>query len=236
MDFMAFMEQMSTSDIALVAAFFIGLMTAISPCPMATNITAIAYVSRKIEDSRHTLIVGVLYTAGRTFTYTALASLIVYVGLNTQEIAIFLQNHGESILGPFLLLIGIVMLELFKFGSLTGKINLLPVKEKLAEKGYPGAFLLGVVLALAFCPFSGVLYFGMLIPLALKTGDAILVPSVFGLATGLPVILSSILLVKSVSTLGRTMNRVQAFEKGMRKVVGVVFILVGLYYSYLQLL
>jgi len=230
MDFMGFMEAMGTSNIPLLAAFFIGLMTAISPCPMATNITAIAYVSRKIENSKHTLLVGFLYTLGRMFTYAALASIIVYVGVNTQGISFFLQAYGEKLLGPLLLLIGVVMLELVKVDFFNGGNRLASLQAKLAEKGYLGAFLLGVLFSLAFCPFSGVLYFGMLIPLALKTGDAIILPAVFGLATGLPVILFSILLVKSVSTLGKVMNNVQKFERGMRLTVGAVFILVGLYY------
>lgn len=230
MDLMSFMEAMGTSNITIVAAFFIGLMTAISPCPMATNITAIAYVSRKIENSKHTLLVGILYASGRAFSYAALASLIVYAGVNTQGISFFLQAYGEKLLGPLLLLVGVVMLELVKVDLFKGGNRLASLQAKLTEKGYLGAFLLGVLFSLAFCPFSGVLYFGMLIPLALKTGDAIILPSVFGLATGLPVILFSILLVKSVSTLGRIMNKVQKFERGMRLIVGAVFILVGLYY------
>ena len=230
MDLMSFMEAMGTSNITLVAAFFIGLMTAISHCTMATNITAIAYVSRKIENSKHTLLVGILYAAGRAFSYAALASLIVYAGVNTQGISFFLQAYGEKLLGPLLLLVGVVMLELVKVDLFKGGNRLASLQAKLTEKGYLGAFLLGVLFSLAFCPFSGVLYFGMLIPLALKTGDAIILPSVFGLATGLPVILFSMLLVKSVSTLGRIMNKVQKFERGMRLIVGAVFILVGLYY------
>lgn len=236
MDFMVFMEQMGTHNIAIISAFFIGLMTAISPCPLATNITAIAYVSGKIEDSKHTLLAGFLYTLGRALTYITLASLIVYLGLNTQEVALFLQEYGEKLLGPLLILIGLVMIEIVKFNFIKGgnKINYLG--EKLADKGYLGAFLLGVVFALAFCPFSGVLYFGMLIPLALKENDVLILPMVFAIATGLPVILASVLLVKSVSTLGKVMNKIQVFEKGMRKFVGIVFILVGIYYIFNVLL
>ena len=231
MDFMAFLEQMGSSNIAIVAAFFIGLATAISPCPLATNITAIAYVSRKIGNSKHILLVGSVYTLGRMFAYSGLASLIVYVGLNTQQIALFLQAYGEKLLGPLLVFIGLVMIEVIKFDfTKWGNSSTSNLKERLADKGYIGGFLMGMVFALTFCPFSAVLFFGMLIPLALKTQDGILVPSAFGIATGLPVILSSILLVKGVSTLGRFMNKVQAFERGMRKSAGAVFILVGLYY------
>lgn len=120
MSLMAFMESMGTSNIAIVAAFFIGLMTAISPCPLATNITAIAYISRKIEHSKHTLMVGFLYTLGRMFTYVALASLIVYIGINTQQISLFLQSYGEKLLGPLLLIIGIIMLNIVKLNFFKG--------------------------------------------------------------------------------------------------------------------
>ncbi len=231
MGLMAFMEAMGTSEIGILAAFFIGLMTAISPCPLATNITAIAYASKKIDNSRHTLLVGLLYTLGRMFTYVLLASMIVWVGVNTQAIALFLQNYGEKILGPLLLVIGVVMLDIFKFSFLrsSGKMNRL--KQRLAEKGFLGSFLLGVIFALAFCPFSAVLFFGMLIPIALKAGDGLVIPSVFALATGLPVIIFSIILVKGVSRLGRVMNKVQTSELWMRKIVAGIFIIAGAYYT-----
>jgi len=230
MVFMSFLEQMGTSDIALVAAFFIGLMAAVSPCPLATNMTAIAYVSKKIDSNKHTLFVGLLYAFGRAFAYAALASLIVYIGINLQGVSLFLQEYGEKLLGPLLIIIGLVALDFIKLHSFTCGGRLAPIQMKASEKGYLGAFLLGVLFSLAFCPFSAVLYFGMLIPLALKTGDAILLPSVFGFATGLPVVLFSILLVNSVSKLGQVMGQVQKFENGMLLMVGAVFVLVGLYY------
>ncbi|MGM5482680.1 MAG: aromatic aminobenezylarsenical efflux permease ArsG family transporter [Nanobdellota archaeon] len=230
MDLMSFMEAMGTSDIAIVAAFFIGLMTAISPCPLATNITAIAYTSKRIDNSKHTLLVGFLYTLGRMFSYTVLASLIVWFGLSSQKISFFLQDYGEKILGPLLLIIGIIMLDVMKFRFLKGSDKLAKFKEKLAQKGFLGSFLLGVVFALAFCPFSAVLFFGMLIPIAISAGDGLLVPATFAFATGLPVIIFSFILVYGVSKLGAIMNRVQTFEKWMRKIVGVVFIGAGIYY------
>ncbi|MFC1741903.1 aromatic aminobenezylarsenical efflux permease ArsG family transporter [Nanoarchaeota archaeon] len=227
---MAFMEMMGTSDVGIVAAFFIGLMAAISPCPLATNITAIAYASKKIDNSKHTIIVGVLYTLGRMLTYVLIASAIVWFGLNTQAIALFLQRFGEKLLGPLLLLIGIVMLDVIKFRFLKSNDWLNNLKEKLAKKGFIGSFLLGVIFALAFCPFSAVLFFGMLIPIALRAGDGLVIPSVFAFATGLPVIIFSFILVYSVSKLGNIMGKMQTFEKYSRKVVAGIFILAGLYY------
>ncbi len=231
MDLMAFMEAMGTSNIPLLAAFFIGLMTAISPCPLATNITAIAYASKKIDNSKHTTIVSLLYTLGRMFTYVAIASLIVWFGVNVQSISLFLQKYGERILGPVLIIIGVIMLDIIKINLFKSNAKLDSLKEKLAKKGFLGAFLLGVIFALAFCPFSGVLFFGMLIPLAINAGDGLLIPSVFALATGLPVIILSLILVYSVSKLGTIMNKIQTFEKWMRKIVAVTFIIVGIYYT-----
>ncbi len=231
MGFMAFMEAMGMSNIPLLAAFFIGLMTAISPCPLATNITAVAYASKRISNSRHTILVGLVYTLGRMFTYVLIAALIVWFGLNTQSIALFLQKYGDKLLGPLLLLIGIVMLDIIRFNFMKESKTLSNLKEKLSNKGFLGAFLLGVIFALAFCPFSAVLFFGMLIPIALKAGDGLLIPSVFAFATGLPVIVFSFLLVYSVSKMASLMNKVQVFEKWSRKSVAIIFILVGAYYT-----
>lgn len=230
MDLMAFMETMGTSNIPLIAAFFIGLMTAISPCPLATNITAIAYMSKKIE-KRTTIIVGLLYTLGRMAAYVFLASLIVYVGINTQAVSFFLQQYGEQLIGPFLIAIGVLLIAAPKLNFLKGNSRLEKIEQALSEKGYLGCFLLGVVFALAFCPFSAVLFFGMLIPLALRAGDAIAIPSVFALATGLPVIVFSFILVYGVSKIGATLNRLQLFERIMRTAVSLTFILVGIYYT-----
>ena len=226
------MEAMSMNSFPLIAAFFIGLMTALSPCPLATNITAIAYISKKIDNGKKTLLTGFIYTLGRMFTYVLLAALIVYIGVNVQAISFFLQKYGERILGPLLIFIGLIMLNIIKLPSLKSGDKVNKIKEKLSEKGYLGSFLLGVLFALAFCPFSAVLYFGMLIPLALKYSDAFLIPSIFSFATGLPVIIFAFILTFSVSKLGKVMGKVQTFEKYMRYAIAGVFVIVGIYYTW----
>ena len=230
LDIMAFMETMALDTFPLIAAFFIGLMTALSPCPLATNITAVAYISKKIKDKKKTLIAGIMYTLGRMLTYVLLASLIVYIGINVQAVSFFLQRYGEKLLGPLLIFIGLVMLNIIKLPSLKdgNKINI--IKERLSEKGNLGSFLLGALFALAFCPFSAVLFFGMLIPLALKYSDGVLLPAIFSIGTGLPVIIFSLIVVFSISKLSYTLNKVQIFEKYMRYFVAIVFIIVGIYY------
>jgi len=226
---MAFMEAMGTSSIPTLAAFFIGLMTAISPCPLTTNITAIAYASKRIGNSKHTLLVGALYTLGRMATYILLAALIIWFGTSTQSIALLLQKYGEKALGPLLLIVGIIMLDVIKLNFFKGNNRLNKLKEDLANKGFIGSFLLGAVFALAFCPFSAVLFFGMFIPIALQAGDWIVLPAVFGLATGLPVIIFSFILVYSVSKLGTIMRKIQVFEEWFRKIAAITFILAGFY-------
>jgi len=227
---MAGMEALGTSGIPLVAAFFIGLLMTFSPCPLATNITAIAFISKKIGDSRHTLLVGSLYSLGRMAAYIGLTALIVYAGLNIQAISFFLQEYGEKLIGPFLVIMGILMLEVVDI-PLPGAHGWLQNLEMyLGEKGYLGGFLLGVVFALALCPFSAVLFFGMLVPIALKTGDAIFIPAVFAIATALPVIIISLVLVKGVNRVSGMMSTVQKIEKWIKWAVAAVFIIVGLYY------
>jgi len=230
MDLMSFMQSMGTNSFSLIAAFFIGLMTAISPCPLATNITAIAYISKKINNGKHTLITGFVYTLGRMFTYVLLASLIVYIGVNVQSISLSLQKYGERLIGFLLIFIGLVMLNILKLSFIKSSGKLDKIKERLSKKGYLGSFLLGAIFALAFCPFSAVLFFGMLIPLALKYSDGILIPSIFAFATGLPVILLSFVLVFSVSKLSNIMKKVELVEKYTRLIVGWIFIIVGAYY------
>ncbi|WP_239441568.1 aromatic aminobenezylarsenical efflux permease ArsG family transporter [Methanospirillum hungatei] len=234
-DLMSFMEAMGSSDIPLVAAFFIGLMMAISPCPLATNITAIAYISRNLSSGKYTLFVGSLYTIGRVLVYVAIAALIVLGGLKVQSISLFLQEYGDLLLGPILLICGILMLEVIPLSMKFEHEGLSELKEKLSkkflDKGFFGSFLLGILFALSFCPFSAVLFFGMLVPLALSVQDPIGVPLVFGLATGLPVIIFAALLSTGVGRCGAMMNKVQTAEKIFRRAVAVLFIIIGAYYT-----
>jgi cytochrome c biogenesis protein CcdA len=234
MDLLNTLGTLGASPVPVVAAFFIGLMTAISPCPLATNITAIAFISKKIDNSRHTLLAGSVYTLGRMLAYIAVASAIVLFGMNIQFIALGLQHYGELLLGPFLIVCGIYLLDLFHFGGLPGG-DLFSrftsgISTKLAERGYLGAFLLGVIFALSFCPFSAVLFFAMLIPLALAAGDPVIIPAVFAIATGIPVIVISYLLVQGVGKCSGVMKRVQDVECWIRRAVAAIFIGVGVYY------
>jgi len=213
----------------LLTAFILGVMTSISPCPLATNITAIAYISKEIKTPKYTLISGLMYTLGRGISYTLLASLI-YFGLSTFSIASIFQGWGDKVLGIVLILIALAMFGVIKInlGSKSEKVE--RIKEWLASKGYVGALLLGMLFALAFCPYSGVLFFGILIPLVLKSTESLILPPLFALGTGLPVIIFSFILAFGVGKVGKVYNAMAKIEKVTRYSVATIFLLAGVYY------
>ena len=211
----------------LLAAFALGLLTAISPCPLATNITATAYIAKTINSKRKVLLSGLLYTFGRMFSYTTL-SAIVYFGVSKFQVAKLFQGNGEKLIGPIMIVIGLIMLDVIKLdflskGNLTEKLS-----EKFKDKGLLGSFLLGVIFALAFCPYSGALFFDMLIPMTLSSGLAL--PVVFSIGTGLPVMLFAFVISYSIEKLGMYFKAIQKIEKVMRILAGITFLITGLYY------
>jgi cytochrome c biogenesis protein CcdA len=216
-------------NIPLLTTFILGVMTSISPCPLATNITAIAYISKDIKTAKHTLISGLIYTLGRGISYTLLATLI-YFGFSAFSIASIFQGWGDKLLGIVLILIALVMFGVIKinFSSKSEKIE--KAKEWLATKGHIGTLLLGVLFALAFCPYSGALFFGMLVPLVLSSTESLLLPPLFALGTGLPVIIFSIILAFSAEKIDRMYNAMGKIEKVMRYGVATIFLITGIYY------
>lgn len=230
---MEYLDQLlSQTNLPILSAFLLGIMTAISPCPLATNITATAYISKNLGNKRKIFLSGLIYTLGRAISYTAIG-VILFFGASKFDISSFFNTYGERLLGPLLLIIGIFMLDIISFNfpgvsKLTDKIN----GEKI-KGSYWGALLLGVVFALAFCPYSGILYFGMLIPLTVSQADGLYLPIVYAIATGLPVIIIAYLLAFTLSGVGSFYNKIKSFEYWFRKVAAIIFILAGLYFSYI---
>lgn len=221
---------LENSDYAFVTALVLGLMTAISPCPLATNISAIGFISRDLENRRKVFVSGLVYTLGRVISYTLLA-VILFFGANEMNIALLFQGWGERVLGPLLIIIGLFMLDILKikFPGLSG------LTERIGEKSkgnYWSTLLLGMVFALAFCPYSGVLYFAMLIPITVSSASGLYLPVVYAIATGLPVILFAWLLAYAVGNVGKLYNQIKTFEVWFRRVVAVLFIGVGVYYTF----
>lgn len=217
-------------NIPILTAFLVGILTSISPCPLATNITAIAFISKDIKTPKHTLLNGLFYTLGRGISYTVLSALI-YLGLSSFQISRIFQGWGDKVLGPILILIGLVMLDVIKLNFKTQSEQVEKLKVWLSTKGYLGALLLGMLFALAFCPYSGVLFFGVLIPLIMKSTEGVLLAPLFALGTGLPVIVFSFIIAFSMQKMSQAFAIVSKVEKATRIVVASTFILVGLYYT-----
>lgn len=217
----------SNSSVPIVSALVLGLLTAISPCPMATNITAIGFIGKDLANRNRIFYNGLVYTLGRTVSYTMLA-LILFFGADQLKISGVFQQYGEKIIGPLLIIIGIFMLGIIKLNF--------PAFSKLSERyqnrsrfNYWDVCLLGMIFALAFCPYSGVLYFGMLIPMTISTSGLHL-PVVFAIATGIPVIIFAWVIAYALSGMGNLYKKIKSFEFWFRKIVAVLFIGIGVYY------
>ncbi|MFH0818715.1 MAG: aromatic aminobenezylarsenical efflux permease ArsG family transporter [Patescibacteria group bacterium] len=216
-------------NIPVLTAFLLGILTSISPCPLATNITAIAYISKDIKTPKYIIWSGIFYTLGRGISYTLLAVLI-YFGFSSFSISKIFQGWGEKILGPILIVIGLVMLDVIKIKLKKNNQHHEKIKLWLGNRGYLGSLGLGILFALAFCPYSGVIFFAMLIPLVLKSQTGLLLSPLFALGTGLPVIIFSLLIAFSLQAVSKAFKAVQKIEKWLRYGVASIFILTGIYY------
>ena len=217
------------SEWPLLAALALGLLTAIAPCPLATNITATAYIAKTIANRQKVILSGALYTLGRIFSYTGIA-LVIYFGASKFQVARLFQANGEKWIGFLLILIGLVLLTRFNFGITSGNKLTDRLANRFKNKGLAGSFLLGALFAMAFCPYSGALFFGMLIPMVLSSQAGISLAIVFSIGTGLPVILFAFVIAFSMERLGAYFKAITKVEKIMRWVAGLCFIITGLYY------
>ena len=228
MDFLTGLLENSTMP--WISALVLGFMTSISPCPLAPNITAIGFISTDIDNRNRVFINGLLYTLGRAITYTAIA-LVLYLGADQFKFSGFFQQYGEKILGPLLIIIGLFMLDVIKI-KFPGMNGLSSKMENKSRWSYFDAILLGMLFALAFCPYSGVLYFGMLVPMTISSASGLYLPVLFAIATGIPVIIVSWILAYTLSGIGGFYNKIKSFEIWFRRVIATLFIIVGIYYIF----
>lgn len=226
---------LDNSSTPVLTAFLLGLLTAISPCPLATNIAAVGFIGRNIENRKRVFINGLLYTLGRVLSYTLLGVVLIMIlreGFSMFGIQKTIGTWGELLIGPMLLIIGLFMLwgdrlNLPKFGF-NGNT------EGLARKGGAGALLIGVLFALAFCPTSGVFYFGMLIPMSATATAGYLFPAVFAIATAIPVLIVAWILAFSVQQMSSFYGRIKTVQKWLNLIVGILFIVIGIYYCFVM--
>lgn len=214
---------------AVASAFWLGILTSISPCPMATNIAAISFVGRRVGSPARVFLAGFLYTLGRTLTYTALGVLLAHSLLSAPSVSHMLQKYMNKALGPILILVGMVLVELIQV-NFSGSGVSEKMQKRVESLGVWGSFVLGVIFALSFCPVSAALFFGSLLPLAMRFESAVILPFVYGAATGLPVLVFAVLIALGAKRVGEAYNRLVPFERWARLATGSLFILVGIYY------
>lgn len=221
---------MSEWYVTIITASWLGILTSISPCPLATNIAAISYIGRRVDKPANVLATGALYTLGRTLTYAVIGVILVKSLLSAPDVAHALQKYMIIFLGPLMLIVGLILLEIIRF-SIRGSGISQALQHKVDTLGIWGGGLLGIIFAVSFCPTSAALFFGSLLPLALQEDSGILLPSIYGIGTGLPVIGFSILLAVSANKVGKAYNKIVVFEKWARKLTGLIFLLIGIYYT-----
>jgi cytochrome c biogenesis protein CcdA len=220
----------AASLVAVASAFWLGVLTSISPCPLATNIAAISFIGRRVGSPRRVFFSGLLYALGRTLAYLALGVLLVASVLSVPELSMFLQRYMNKLLGPLLIVVAMFLLDLLSF-SLPGSGVSQSMQERLDALGLWGALPLGMLFALTFCPVSAALYFGSLIPLSVKAQSSVVLPSVYGVGTALPTLVFAGLVAVSAHSVGKAFNALTKVEWWARRITGVLFLGVGLYYS-----
>jgi len=219
---------MQTYYLDIFSAFWLGILTSISPCPLATNIAAVSFITRNLGSSKKVLWSGLLYAAGRMLTYVAIAVLAVASLLSLPEVSFFLESNMHKIIGPLLIVVGIILMDVIPISfsaSLVGS----SAQEKVGKWGMWGSGLLGMIFALTFCPLSAALFFGSLIPLAIDGKSSVMMPSIYGLGTALPVIAFALVMVFSVKSIGKFFAKLTQIEKWVRKLTALIFIGAGIY-------
>jgi cytochrome c-type biogenesis protein len=220
---------MSELLIAAGTALWLGILTSISPCPLATNIAAISFIGRRVAHGRQVLLSGVLYTLGRVIAYAALGIILAVSILSVTELSFTLQRYMNKLLGPLLILVGMFLLELLSFNSSGAGVSE-RMQRRVERMGIWGAVPLGFVFALSFCPVSAALFFGSLIPLCLKSNSIFTLPTLYGVGTALPVIVFAVAIAIGAQPVAKLFEHTTRIEWWARRITGVIFVLVGVYF------
>ena len=216
--------------VGVVSALWLGILTSISPCPLATNIAAISYIGRRVGSPRQVLLSGMLYALGMSLAYLALGMLLVASVLSIPQLSLFLQKYMNKLLGPILIVVGMFLLGLIQL-NITGPGVSDTMQKRVDALGMWGALVLGILFALTFCPVSAALFFGSLIPLSVKVRSGVALPGVYGIGTALPVLAFAVLIALSAKSVGKAFNAISRIEWWARRVTGVLFLIVGVYYA-----
>jgi sulfite exporter TauE/SafE len=210
-----------------LTAILMGILINIDVCPLMANLAAIVYVSKNSTGKKSIIIHGLFYSLGRIVSYTLLA-LLIYFGLSSFHFS-FLAQYGEKIAGLVMIISGIIMFLLAnKEDDDNQDESKKEIKNNALSKGYLGSFSLGIILSLAFCPHSAALFFGILIPLVIKTSAGLFLPPVFALGASLPIIIFSFYLSSNTKKIESIFNKMEKLEQPLRYITAIIFLITGL--------
>lgn len=216
--------------IAILYALWLGILTSISPCPLASNIAAVSFIGRKVSKPYYVLCSGLLYTIGRTIFYTLLGVVLSFSLHSIPMVSNWLQTNMSYIAGPLLIIFGLMMFEIINFKLPKLKLHV-QHQNKIDKMGLFGSFIIGFLFAAMICPVSAAFFFSNLI----QSQGNIFVLAAYGIGTGMPVILFALVLAFFVNKLSFIYKATLTFEKYARLLTASIFIIVGLYYLWRML-
>ncbi len=221
---------MDNLEFSMISALWFGILTSISPCPLTTNIAAVSFISRNIGSPKRSVAAGLLYTLGRVLTYVVIGAVVVSSLTAAPGLSRFLQKYMGKLIGPIMIIVGMFLLELLSFRNKGRNLDTTS-QEKIKSKGLLGALILGSLFALTFCPVSAALFFGSVIPLAVNEQSRLMIPAIYGIGTGLPVVVVAIGIAISTKLVAQMFKQISRFEFWARTITGIVFIILGIYLS-----
>jgi cytochrome c biogenesis protein CcdA len=214
-------------EFPLVTALLFGLMGATAPCQLTTNLSAIAYVSRRLGEGRP-WVEAMAYTLGKVLMYTVAGGAVIGLGLQIQVSTVPVVVVARKILGPLLIVIGLAFLGLFSLRITLGQKLTRAVQSRISLRGAWGAFLMGIVFSFAFCPTLFLLFFGLTVPLGLRSTAGFLFPGLFAVGTALPLLVYAGLVAAGSGMAGAYAGRLARGHSAVRRIAGVIFILAGI--------
>ena len=209
--------------IPVLSALLLGLLGSTAPCQLSTNFSALGLFTQKISNKKECLSAAFSFTLGKIIVYTLIGSLTILLGIKLNQAAIPIAQIVRKALGPLMLIVGLYLLGLFKMN-----LSLFTSLERNMTRHIPNIKNIGVVYSLAFCPTLFWLFFGIVIPLGVSTRGGIILPGIFAIGTAIPLLVITLLIAYGIGTTKLFTRNVARINAILQKVVGVVFILVGI--------
>jgi len=221
-----------TINIPLVSALLFGLIGATAPCQLSTNVAALAFLSRGVSNPSRVWGQTLAFVVGKVTVYLLVGGAVVALGLQISQFsgtAIPVVVFARRALGPLLVVVGLFLLGVLKTQfTLGGRFSAWLEEKAGRRQGLIPAYLLGVAFSFTFCPTLFWLFFGLTIPLAIASPGGLLFPGVFAMGTALPVLALAALLTSGVVGVRETVKRFKAADVWIQRVVGGLFILIGI--------